>query len=124
MTGPAITGATRTPMFCVMMGLMAISLVNLAGSSGTSFMWQMGQAVGSYVVETPRGPISIIVVPQEPQAMGMTEHAEAGGKTFWTGAFAKNSMVAVCLGGYTYCAVAEVPQELLTQILLSLGLNN
>jgi anti-sigma factor RsiW len=83
-----------------------------------------GQAVGSYVVETPRGPISIIVVPQEPQAMGMTEHAEAAGKTFWTGAFAKNSMVAVRLGGYTYCAVAEVPQDLLTQILLSLGLNN
>jgi len=82
-----------------------------------------GRAVGSYVVETPRGPLSIIVVPQEPQAMGMTEHAEAGGKAFWTGAFARNSMVAVRLGGYTYCAVGEVPHDLLTQILLNLGLN-
>jgi glycosyltransferase A (GT-A) superfamily protein (DUF2064 family) len=81
-----------------------------------------GQAVGSYVVETPRGPISIIVVPQTPTDLGMTETFESGGKTLWIGAFARNSMVAFRLGGYTYCAVGEVPNDLLTPILLDLGL--
>ena len=41
-----MTGAVRTPMFHVMIGSILISLVNLAGSSGTSFMWQMGQSPG------------------------------------------------------------------------------
>ena len=45
-TGPLTTGDTRTPMFCVMIGSMATSLLNFAGSSGTSFMWQMGQSPG------------------------------------------------------------------------------
>jgi hypothetical protein len=54
----------------------------------------------------------------------MTGTFESGGKTFWSGAFARNSMVAFCLGGYTYCAVGEVPNDLLTTILLDLGLGN
>jgi len=83
-----------------------------------------GQAVGSYVVDTPRGPISIIVVPQTPEDLGMTATFESGGKAFRSGAFARNSMVAFRLGGYTYCAVGEVPNDLLTTILLDLGLGN
>jgi len=81
-----------------------------------------GEHVGSYVVDTPRGPISIIVVPQAPEALRMTEKFESGGRTFWSGSFARNSMVAVRIGGYTYCAVGEVPRDLLTRILLNLGL--
>jgi len=81
-----------------------------------------GEHVGSYVVDTPRGPISIIVMPQAPEALGMRGKVEAGGKTYWTGAFAHNNMVAVRIGTYTYCAVGEVPHDLLTQILLDLGL--
>jgi len=82
-----------------------------------------GQAVGSYVVETPRGPISIIVVPQTPEALGINHPFQRDGKTFWADTFATNHMVAVRLGGYTYCAVGEVAQEPLTQILLNLGLS-
>jgi hypothetical protein len=81
-----------------------------------------GEHVGSYVVDTPRGPISIIVMPQAPEALGMHEKLQAGGKTFWADSFARNSMVAVRIGNYTYCAVGEVPHDLLTQILLDLGL--
>lgn len=81
-----------------------------------------GEHVGSYVVDTPRGPISIIVMPQAPEALGMRGKVEAGGKTYWTGAFAHNNMVAVRIGAYTYCAVGAVPHDLLTQILLDLGL--
>jgi hypothetical protein len=82
-----------------------------------------GEAVGSYVVETPRGPLSIIVLPQTPEALGMTQPMEAGGATFWRGGFAANNMVAARYGQYTYCAVGEVPTDLLAQILLALGLS-
>jgi hypothetical protein len=82
-----------------------------------------GEHVGSYVVDTPRGPISIIVMPQAPEALGMHEKLQAGGKTFWADSFARNSMVAVRIGAYTYCAVGEVPPDLLTQVLLNLGLS-
>ncbi|MBE3063756.1 MAG: hypothetical protein IMZ69_01905, partial [Spirochaetes bacterium] len=83
-----------------------------------------GQAVGSYVVETPRGPISIIVVRQTPEELGIDHPFQDNGKTFWADTFAKNHMVAVRLGGYSYCAVGEVPRDLLTSILLDLGLGN
>jgi anti-sigma factor RsiW len=81
-----------------------------------------GGAVGSYVVKTPRGSLSIIVVPQTPAQLGMDHAFQAGGKACWSDTFATNNMVAVRLGDYTYCAVGEVPQETLTQILLALGL--
>lgn len=82
-----------------------------------------GHAAGSYVVETPRGPISIIVVPQTPQELGIDHPLQGYGRTFWADTFATNNMVAVRLGNYSYCAVGEVPQELLAQILLNLGLS-
>lgn len=82
------------------------------------------KAVGSYVVDTPRGPISIIVVPQTPEQLGMEHEFQRGGKTFWADTFAANNMVTVRIGGYSYCAVGEVPQDLLTSILLDLGLGN
>jgi len=81
-----------------------------------------GQAVGSYVVQTPRGPISVIVVPQAPKDLGLTETFEAGGRTFWGGAFADNCIVATRLGGFTYCAVGEPAHDVLCEILLALGL--
>jgi len=80
-----------------------------------------GSAAGSYVVDTPRGPISIIVVPQTPESLGLGR-VPGDGRTCWAGAFATNHIVAVRLGDYSYCAVGEVPQDLLTAILLDLGL--
>jgi hypothetical protein len=82
-----------------------------------------GEAVGSYVVETPRGPLSIIVLSQTPEALGLTTSMEEGGATFWKGGFATNNMVAARYGQFTYCAVGEVPNDLLAQILLALGLS-
>jgi anti-sigma factor RsiW len=82
-----------------------------------------GQAVGSYVVDTPRGPISIIVLPQSPADLGMKDSFEVSGETFWKGGFATNNMVVARGGDYSYCAVGEVPHEILTQILENLGLS-
>ncbi len=79
-----------------------------------------GTIVGSYVVDTPRGVLSVIVTTDTPQSMGL-EHAFARqSRSFWTGGYAKCNLAAVRLGGYTYYAVGEVEQELLMDMLTRL----
>ncbi len=75
--------------------------------------------VGSYVVDTPQGVISVIIVTDTPQSIGMTRMSEQTdhGHTFWSGSFARCNMVTVRLGDYSYCAVGEVPHEILAQLL-------
>lgn len=76
-----------------------------------------GQIAGSYVVNTPHGKISIIVVGAEPAKLGLSGSAAAGGRQIGTGSFATNNLAAVRLGEYTYCAVGEVPAEQLVELL-------
>ena len=73
--------------------------------------------VGSYVVDTPRGVISIIVVTESPESLGMKETIQRGGHAYGAGSFAKCEMVTVKLGAYTYCAVGEVSRDLLADLL-------
>lgn len=73
--------------------------------------------VGSYVVDTPRGVISVIVVTETPDALGMKDTIRRGDHTYLAGSFAKCNMVTWSLGGYTYCAVGEVPREYLANLL-------
>lgn len=79
-----------------------------------------GTIVGSYVVDTPRGVLSVIVATDTPQSMGLEHAFDSQSRSFWTGGYAKCNMTAVRLGGFTYCAVGEVEQELLTEILTRL----
>jgi hypothetical protein len=76
-----------------------------------------GQIVGSYVVDTPQGVISIIVVTDKPQSLGMDDKFERQGRVFWKSSFAKCDMVTVRLGDYSYCAVGEISHEYLTELL-------
>jgi len=82
-----------------------------------------GQVVGSYVVDTPRGVISIIVVTDTPKDIGMTHMPEEIGyeQSFWKSSYAQCNMVTVRLGDYSYCAVGETShkhlQELLSRLL-------
>lgn len=73
--------------------------------------------VGSYVVDTPRGVISIIVVTETPDALGMKDAMRRGDDTYMAGSFAKCNMVTWPLDGYTYCAVGEVSREYLADLL-------
>ena len=57
--------------------------------------------VGSYVVQTPQGVISVIVVKESPQALGMRESVRRRGHTYEAGSFAKCNMVTLEMGGYT-----------------------
>jgi len=79
-----------------------------------------GGIVGSYVVDTPKGVISIIVVNDMPASMGMTRRAATGGQEIWAGAFARNQMAAARLNDRSYCAVGEVPWPFLADLLTGL----
>lgn len=76
--------------------------------------------VGSYVVDTPRGVMSVIVVTDEPQTLGMSKPFEYQGKAFYKSTFAKCDLVAVRLDKYTYCAVGEISSDYLTDLLARL----
>ena len=73
--------------------------------------------VGSYVVDTPRGVISMIVVTESPDSLGMKDALRRGNHTYMAGSFAKCEMVTVERGGYTYCAVGEVSRDYLVDLL-------
>ncbi len=79
-----------------------------------------GRVVGSYVVETPEGVMSIVVVTDRPESLGMGQPFEHEGQTFWKSSFAMCEMVTVRLGEYSYCAVGEVSHEYLTELLAQL----
>ncbi len=76
-----------------------------------------GEVVGSYVVDTPEGVMSIVVVTDQPESLGMGGKFEHGGWIFWKSSFAKCEMVTVRLGDYSYCAVGEISHKYLTELL-------
>lgn len=73
--------------------------------------------VGSYVVDTPHGVVSIIVVRDQPETVGLSRQADRNGQPIWAGNMRNSNMAAMRRGDYTYTAVSEVPQEQLIQLL-------
>ena len=71
-----------------------------------------GQIVGSYVVDTPKGIISIIVVTDTPRQMGMTHMPGKKGdeQSLWKSSYGQCNMVTVRLGDYSYCAIGEISE--------------
>ncbi len=88
--------------------------MSLRGCCVTHFR---NKPVGSYVVQTPRGVISLIVIKEELKSLGLKDKLRRGDHTYMAGSFAKCKMVASELGGYTYCAVGEVPHAFLADLL-------
>ena len=76
-----------------------------------------GQIAGSYVVDTPEGIISIVIVTDKPDSLGMASSFEQNGHVFYKGSFAKCNMITIRLGDYSYCAVGEISHEYLTELL-------
>jgi hypothetical protein len=79
-----------------------------------------GRETGSYVVDTPDGVMSIVVLTETLDDLGMDEKFERDSYTFGKTTFAKNNMVSVRIGHYTYCAVGEISSEYLTSLLVQL----
>jgi hypothetical protein len=69
-----------------------------------------GQIVGSYVVDTPKGIISIIVVTDTPRQLGMSSMPPNAGydQSLWKSSYAQCNMVTVRIGDYSYCAIGEI----------------
>jgi hypothetical protein len=88
--------------------------MSLRGCCVTHFL---NEPVGSYVVETPQGIISLIVVKQDSKSLGLEDKLRRGDHTYMAGSYAKCKMVTSELGGYTYCAVGEVPHAFLADLL-------
>ncbi len=76
--------------------------------------------VGSYVMATDRGVISIIVLRDKPETLRFAGQVRREGRTYHTGAFARNKMAALEIGGLTYCAVGETDTAWLMELLHSL----
>jgi anti-sigma factor RsiW len=76
--------------------------------------------VGSYVVDTDRGVVSIIVLPDSPDSLEFAGSRTYGGRTYHTGSFARSKLAAFESGGYTYAAVGEVDTQWLVELLASL----
>ena len=76
-----------------------------------------GRVVGSYVVDTPQGVISIVAVQNEPAAMDMKTRSNVGGHIYFHSQFAKCDMIAVRIENYTYCAIGEVSPNYLQTLL-------
>jgi hypothetical protein len=79
-----------------------------------------GQIVGSYVVDTSEGVMSVVIVTDTPESLGIASKFKYGEYTFWKSVFAKCDMVSVRIGDYTYCAVGEISYEYLTDLLSKL----
>lgn len=81
-----------------------------------------GAPVGSYVVDTPQGAISVIVVNDAPESFSKAEQIAREGQTLWASSFGHCNMVSIRLNGYTYCAVGdqEVSHDALADLLLRL----
>ncbi len=64
--------------------------------------------VGSYVLNSDRGVISVIVVREKVQSLALGSTAgSAEGRSYHVGSFASNAIVAAEAGGFTYCVVGE-----------------
>ncbi|MHC4153251.1 MAG: hypothetical protein ACYSSP_14320 [Planctomycetota bacterium] len=79
-----------------------------------------GKIVGSYVVETPEGVMSIVVVTDKPESLGIKSKFQKDQYTYWKSSFAKCDMVTVRIDHYSYCAVGEISHEYLTELLSQL----
>jgi hypothetical protein len=75
-------------------------------------------AVCSYLVDTDSGPISVIVVPDPPEAMGMTPEASG----LWKSVVGSNNLVARRVNDLTYCVVGAVSDDALTKLLTTISL--
>ena len=73
--------------------------------------------VGSYVVDTDRGVISVVVLTEKTDVLDLGKEFRHEDRVYRATSFAECNMVAVELDGFTYCAIGEVSNEFLADLL-------
>ena len=76
-----------------------------------------GAAVGTYVVETADGPVSIVVLAGRPESLEMISQHCPCGCGMVKGSSGACNVAARRLGGYTYAAVGKAPYAVLARLL-------
>lgn len=72
----------------------------------------------SYLVQTDQGAVSIIILDESPQALGMKQSTTPEGLAFWAAAADHSNMAAVnCPCGHMFYAVSEAPTGTLIKVL-------
>jgi len=93
--------------------------LNMCGCCVRKFQ---GRSVASYVIKRNNVPVSVIAVPQSPEALGMvmTDRKTTAMRDIWQARHQCCNMAAVHIGEYSYCVVGRVPQDELAVILNAL----
>lgn len=73
-----------------------------------------GRNVPTYMVESASGRVSVVILPETPQELGMKRDSARG---TWTATCRCCRMAAVRLGTDTYYALGDVPHEVLSEVL-------
>ena len=78
-----------------------------------------GRTVGSYVVQSQNGPISIVITPDSPKSLGMTpgKGQQPSKRPIWRARCNGCNMASVSIGNRSYYAVGQVAQEDLDGVL-------
>jgi hypothetical protein len=81
-----------------------------------------GRTVGSYVVKGQGGPVSIVVTLDSPESLGMTpeKKGQPSKRPVWRATCEGCNMASVRIGDRSYCAVGQVTQKDLDNVLDSL----
>lgn len=81
-----------------------------------------GRSVGSYVVKTPGGTVSVLVIPDPPKSLGLraTKTAEPTAHPSWHAECGDCRIASVHIGDLSYYAIGETRQEELQDVLRNL----
>jgi hypothetical protein len=83
-----------------------------------------GKEAASYLVRTGQGAVSIIVLDESPQALGMKQSTSPDGLAFWSAIAGNCNMAAAkCPCGHMFYAVGEVPTDTLVKVLAEVRAN-
>jgi hypothetical protein len=93
------------------------SRLRLVGGSRTELF---GESAASYVMQTPQGPVTVVVMRMHPDRLNFDHCREVDARRLWACGFREYRMVAVRVGKLTYCCIGKLDHDKLSQILLPL----
>jgi len=76
-----------------------------------------GRAVGSYLLTTPEGPVSVVAVSDSLESLGLKCQVQRGARLYRACKYGDCNIVAYRLGAYTYCATGRTKRETLLAVL-------
>jgi len=76
-----------------------------------------GRTVGSYVLQTPKGIVTVVVLPDSVESLKLKHEMTLNGRKYAACRSQNCNIVAARCGQFTYCVVGELKHDLLLKIL-------